>query len=149
MSIYQLTFCFTHKLKRRHPCRLWWGFLRKCWLCTFSDVKSLRWHDEWCADTKWPAGPNYLHNLKNCRVNPPLNSKPVSLSSLSEDWPSFGNVKSNMIYMTKMQITAFRETQMERVRKVFRNALIDNGLHEKGSNPKNSFRYMAWVLSLS
>lgn len=73
----------------------------------------------------------------------------LSLSSLSEDWPSFGNVKSNMIYMTKMQITAFRETQMERVRKVFRNALIDNGLHEKGSNPKNSFRYMAWVLSLS
>lgn len=40
-----------------------------------------------------------------------------------------------MIYMTKMQITAFRETQMERVRKVFRNAFIDNGLHEKGSNP--------------
>lgn len=35
----------------------------------------------------------------------------------------------------KMQITAFRETQIERVGKVFRNALIDNGLHEKGSNP--------------
>lgn len=56
----------------------------------------------------------------------------LSLSSLSEDWPSFGNVKSNMIYMTKMQITAFRETQMERVRKVFRNALIDNGFTWKG-----------------
>lgn len=40
-----------------------------------------------------------------------------------------------MIYMTKMQITAFRETQIERVGKVFWNALIDNGLHEKGSNP--------------
>lgn len=82
MSIYQLTFCFTHKLKRRHPCRLWWGFLRKCWLCTSSKVKSLRWHDEWCVNTKWFAGPNYLHNLKNCLVNPRLQSKPVSLFSL-------------------------------------------------------------------
>lgn len=108
MSIYQLTFCFTHKLKRRHPCRLWWGFLRKCWLCTSSKVKSLRWHDEWCVNTKWSAGPNYLHNLRNCRVNPRLQSKPVYLL-LWRFWPSFVNVKSSMIYMTKMQITAFQE----------------------------------------
>lgn len=129
MSIYQLTFCFTHKLKRRHPCRLWWGFLRKCWLCTSSKVKSLRWHDEWCVNTKWSAGPNYLHNLKNCRVNPRLQSKPVSLFSL-KILTKFVNVKSSMIYMTKMQI---------RVRKIFRNYLVNNSLHEKGSNPKNSF----------
>lgn len=54
----------------------------------------------------------------------------LSLCFLWRFWPSFVNVKSSMIYMTKMQI---------RVRKIFRNYLVNNSLHEKGSNPKNSF----------
>lgn len=104
-------------------------------------VKSLRWHDEWCVNTKWSAGPNYLHNLKNCRVNPRLQSKPVSLFSL-KILTKFRKRQKSMIYMTKMQI---------RVGKIFRNYLINNSLHEKGSNPKNSFQYMIWsdLLSLS
>lgn len=99
MSIYQLTFCFTHKLKRRHPCRLWWGFLRKCWLCTSSKVKSLGWHDEVqiiCITWK------IVVLTLDCNQN-------LSLCFLWRFWPSFVNVKSSMIYMTKMQITAFQE----------------------------------------
>lgn len=59
----------------------------------------------------------------------------LSLCFLWRFWPSFVNVKSSMIYMTKMQI--------------FRNYLINNILHEKGSNPKNSFQYMIWSDLLS
>lgn len=75
----------------------------------------------------------------DCNQNP-------SLCFLWRFWPSFVNVKRVWFIWLKCKLLRFK-----RVRKIFRNYLINNSLHEKGSNPKNSFQYMIWsdLLSLS
>lgn len=70
----------------------------------------------------------------------------LSLCFLWRFWPSFVNVKIVWFIWLKCKLLRFK-----RVRKIFRNYLINNSLQEKGSNPKNSFQYMIWsdLLSLS
>lgn len=73
----------------------------------------------------------------DCNQNP-------SLCFLWRFWPSFVNVKIVWFIWLKCKLLRFK-----RVRKIFRNYLINNILHEKGSNPKNSFQYMIWSDPLS